>query len=277
MEDIKKELLTYLERGDLLHAALVASKVEDPQFETEPYAEKLVAAASSLWRASSSRLSDPVLLVQKINSVLFHKMGLVGQSDTYKPVMDNADQYYLHNVLDKKGGCPLSFAVLYMCLAQQAGLQCECLAFPSAYYIKVFDTDGEFYVDPFANGKLISSTDFQRKFRAALQRNRLMSANLYEKVNTQQLVARVVQQLKHVYILKNHALQALRAVELLTAIFPDSPELARDRGILYCEMEYFSKAIVDLKFYLAQRPNAEDVSEIKKLANMLRGYRETMN
>lgn len=277
MDDVKKELLTYLERGDLLHAALVAGKVEDSDFNPEPYAERLVEAAKSLWRPSSTRLSDPVLIVQRINTIIFQKLGLVGQSETYKPVIDDATQYYLHNVLDKKGGCPLSFAVLYMCLAQQAGLQCECLAFPSAYYIKVLDNDGEFYVDPFANGKLISSSDFQRKFRAALQRNRLLSANLYEKVNSQQLVARIVQQLKHVYILKSHALQALRAVELLTALFPDSPELARDRGILYCEMEYFSKAIVDLRYYLAQRPNAEDVGEIKKLANMLRGYRETMN
>ena len=104
-----------------------------------------------------------------------------------------------------------------------------------------------------------------------------MSTSLYEKVGPSQLVGRLVQQLKHVYILKSEALQALRAVELLTVLFPKSPELTRDRGILYCEMEYFSKAMEDLRSYLKDRPEADDVREIKKLTGMLKGYREIVN
>jgi hypothetical protein len=42
-------------------------------------------------------------------------------------------------------------------------------------------------------------------------------------------------------------------------------------------MEYFSKAMDDLKSYLEQRPQAEDVHEIKKLTQMLKGYREIVN
>jgi regulator of sirC expression with transglutaminase-like and TPR domain len=110
-----------------------------------------------------------------------------------------------------------------------------------------------------------------------MSRNRVMQSNLFEKIGINHLVGRLAQQLKHIYILKGSALQALRAVELLTGIYPQSPELNRDRGILYCEMEYFSKAMEDLKLYLQQRPNADDVAEIKKLTSMLRGYREIMN
>ena len=87
----------------------------------------------------------------------------------------------------------------------------------------------------------------------------------------------MVQRLKHIYVLKGKAFEALRAVEFLTALFPQSPELTRDRGILYCEVEYFSKAMADLRYYLKQRPNAEDVREIKQLTSMLKGYQEIMN
>jgi regulator of sirC expression with transglutaminase-like and TPR domain len=91
------------------------------------------------------------------------------------------------------------------------------------------------------------------------------------------LVARLLQQLKHIYILKGNAVEALRAVEMLTVIFPESPELTRDRGVLYCEMEYFTQAMKDLKTYLKARPTADDVNEIKKLTSMLKGYREIVN
>jgi regulator of sirC expression with transglutaminase-like and TPR domain len=212
-----------------------------------------------------------------MNYVLFEYFGLPGKTDRYKQVIDDDSQYFLHNLLDKKIGGPLSYAVLYYILAQQVGLECEVLAFPSHYYIKVKDSQMEFYVNPFERGKITNSAEFQRKFQSALQRNRLLHANLYEKVNPKQLIARLVQQLKHVYVLKSIPLKALRAVEVLTAMFPDSPELARDRGILYCEMEYFSKAAKDLRFYLRRRPKADDVREIRKLASMLKGYRETMN
>ena len=136
---------------------------------------------------------------------------------------------------------------------------------------------GDFYVDPFEKGRFLNEEEFQRKFRTAMNRNRMLSTNLFEKVSAQQLVTRLVQQLKHVYILKSNAIEALRAVEMLTAIYPESPELTRDRGILYCEMEYFSKAMADLRFYLKKRPDADDVAEIKKLTKMLQGYREVMN
>ena len=63
----------------------------------------------------------------------------------------------------------------------------------------------------------------------------------------------------------------------LSSLFPENPEFTRDRGILYCEMEYFSKAMDDLKHYLEVRPQAEDVHEIKKLTQMLKGYREILN
>ena len=110
-----------------------------------------------------------------------------------------------------------------------------------------------------------------------MNRNRILSTNLFERISTQQIVARLIQQLKHIYILKGNAVEALRAVEMLTCIFPESPELTRDRGILYCEMEYFTKAMSDLKSYLKARPTADDVNEIKKLTTMLKGYREIVN
>jgi regulator of sirC expression with transglutaminase-like and TPR domain len=277
MHTIKTELLELLRRNDLLRAALIVGKVENPTFCEKTYVDRVLELAARMWNRSSRVRYDPILKAESINHTLFKEYALQGKSEKYKQVIDDPNRYFLHSVLEKREGCPLSFAILYLIMAEQIGMDCECLALPSYYLIKVKDVTGDFFIDPFDGGKFLKPEDFYRKFRVALQRNRMISANLFEKVTPYQLVARLVQQLKHVYILKGDALTALRAVELLTALFPQSPEITRDRGILYCEMEYFSKAMEDLRYYLQQRPQAEDVSEIKKLTSMLKGYREIMN
>ncbi|MFM8314627.1 MAG: tetratricopeptide repeat protein, partial [Deltaproteobacteria bacterium] len=161
--------------------------------------------------------------------------------------------------------------------AEQVGIEFEVLALPSYYLLRLKGINEEIYIDPFDHGKFLGTEDFHKKFRSALNRNRILSTNLFERVSPEQLVARLIQQLKHIYILKGGAVEALRAVEMLTCIYPESPELTRDRGILYCEMEYFTQAMRDLKSYLKARPTADDVNEIKKLTTMLKGYREIVN
>lgn len=277
MQNIKTELLDLLHRNDLLRASLLAGKVLDPEFDSGPFVDKVMELAARIWHKSHPKRSDVILKAQSINGVLFEEQSFAGKSEKYKHVIDDPERYYIHRVLDKKAGCPLSMAILYCILADQIGLSYECYALPSYYLLKVKDITTEFYIDPFDRGRFLKPEEFHRKFKVGMERNRMLSTNLFEKVTPNQLVARLVQQLKHVYILKGDALTALRAVEMLSALFPQSPEITRDRGILYCEMEYFSKAIDDLRYYLQERPNAEDFSEIKKLTSMLKGYREIMN
>jgi regulator of sirC expression with transglutaminase-like and TPR domain len=277
MQPIKSELLELLRRNDLLKSILLLGKVQDANFCGEFYIERIMELAARVWHQCAKAKYDPILKAESINKVLFKEQGIVGKTEKYKQVIDDPNRLFLHTLMDQRTGSPISITLLYMVLAEQVGLACECIALPSYYYLRVQDVAAPFYIDPFDGGKFLTEEEFQKKLRTSMQRSKLLSQSLYEKVTQHQLVARVVQQLKHIYILKGKALEALRAVELLTALFPQSPELTRDRGILYCEMEYFSKAMTDLKDYLKARPEAEDVKEIRKLTTMLQGYREIMN
>lgn len=276
MQSIKTELIGLLHRNDLLRSSLLIGQIQDAAFNMKPYQEQLLEMSARIWNLCGGK-HESLLKAEKISQVLFQEYGIEGKSDRYKQVIDDPNRFYIHTVLQKKVASPLALTVLYCILADQVGLQYECLALPSYFLLKLTDNDEEYYLDPFDHGKILTGEDFQKKFKSAMQRNRMMSQSLFEKVSISQLVARLAQQLKHIYILKGSAVEALRAVEFLTGIFPSSPELTRDRGVLYCEMEYFSKAKDDLKFYLDNRPNAEDVAEIKKLAGMLKGYREVVN
>lgn len=277
MEKIKSELLKRLRKNDLLNAALLVGKVQDPSFDPTSVRDEILEMAARAYHHSAKWKKDILVKIDAINCAMFDEFGFEPKTEKFKQVIDDPNRYLLHRVLEKKKGCPLSMTLIYWCIAEQLGIKAECYALPSYYLLKVNDIVGPIYIDCFDRGKVLTTEEFHRKFRVSMEKNRMLPTNLFELVAPQQMVARLVQQLKHVYILKGDALTALRAVELLAALFPESPEITRDRGILYCEMEYFSKAIEDLKFYLKKRPNADDVVEIKKLTTMLRGYREIMN
>lgn len=277
MTEIKSELLVLLRRHDLLRAALFAGHVQNPEFNDAPFVELVMEVAARIWHLSARSQYDSIKKAEAINRILYKEYGFEGKSEQHKQIIDDPDRYYVHRVLEKKIASPLTLTLLYSIMAEQVGLDYEILALPSYYLIRIKGIKEEFYIDPFDGGKFLGQEDFQKKFRLAMNRNRILSTNIFERINGSQLIARLIQQLKHIYILKGNAIEALRAVELLTCIFPQSPELTRDRGILYCEMEYFSRAMIDLKDYLKSRPTADDVNEIKKLTTMLKGYREILN
>jgi len=277
MKTTKDELLLYLHRDDLMRAALVLGKIEDPRFNMDVSMDAILAIAARVWHLSGGMHEDSIVMVQTINKVLYDELGLQLSPDKNKRVIDDPKRYLLHEVLNRKMGSPLAMAILYSVLCEQVGVPHECIALPGNFLIRVLDSVDDFYIDPFDQGRMMNASDFTKKFRSTLQRHRMMHTNLFEKTGNEQLVSRLAQQLKQTYILKGKALEALQTVEILTAMHPESPELTRDRGVLYCEMEYFSKAMDDLKSYLKRRPQAEDVADIKKLTSMLKGYREIVN
>lgn len=276
MEDIKTELLRVLAEGRFFQAALRIGAIRDSAFCSTPY-ELCIDKLIRIIRVGR-RPKTATAWISRINRALFGRFGMDADKGRPRLVIDEPDRLFLDRIIDNRSGGPLPLTLFYWHLADSVGLQCECLSLSSYYLLKVINENGkEFYIDPFEGGKILLPQDFHRKFRSAFLRHPTTATNLFERISRTQLVARLIQQLKQVYVLKGNALFALRAVELLTALFPESPEFARDRGILYCEMEYFSKAADDLKYYLNNRPKADDLVEIKQLSRMLRGYREIVN
>lgn len=275
--DLKSKLSIFLKNRSDAQMWFLMGRVQDSNFNSKIYEELILEMSAQVWNIGGRSKKDCLHQLKAINQILFEEYGLKGRGHSGKKIIDDPSFYYLHEVLNLKKGSPLSFTVLYSLLMNQIGLKSEILSVGSHYFLRVKDVVGDVYVEPFDQGKLMSPAEFQHRFQGILKKNHVLSSQIFELLTADQLMIRFLQQLKNIYVLKGEALLALRVIDLLSALLPESPELARDRGILYCEMEYFSKAMEDLTFYLQKRPQAEDKGEIKKLTSMLRGYREIMN
>jgi regulator of sirC expression with transglutaminase-like and TPR domain len=91
-----------------------------------------------------------------------------------------------------------------------------------------------------------------------------------EPVSHRQLLARTLTNLKFIYLNRQDFTKAVAAVERILLLFPDSPLELRDRGLLYSQLGYESRASQDLELYLAMVPNADDADVIRRLLEQLR-------
>ena len=256
---------------------LLLGRIEVPNLSLQFYQKKILEIIFEVNSIDQKKLKDPIKAIYFLNDLLFKKHHFVGRSEHFKNKIDEPRRFFLHYLLDTKEGNPLTMAVLYYLMAERIGLTCELIGVPNYYFIKVRDVTGSIYIDPFEYGMILNEDGFAKRFQQIMKKNMILTSHLYEKLTFVQIITRLIQQLKQSYLLIGNTICALYSIEVLSMLFPKSPEISRDRGILYFEVEYFSHAIKDLKYYLKHRPNAEDASQIRQLTSMLRGYSEVVN
>ena len=80
----------------------------------------------------------------------------------------------------------------------------------------------------------------------------------------EQILARMLRNLKAIFLKKHELLRALVAVQRILVLEPGHPAEVRDRGVIYAHLECYRSAERDLGFYLSRRPDADDVPLIRR-------------
>lgn len=85
-----------------------------------------------------------------INRVLFHEWGFHGNVEHYTDPRNS----FLDEVLARRTGLPISLSIVYLLVAQRAGLELEPVGLPGHFVVGCFGDDLPFFVDPFERGLL---------------------------------------------------------------------------------------------------------------------------
>jgi regulator of sirC expression with transglutaminase-like and TPR domain len=84
------------------------------------------------------------------------------------------------------------------------------------------------------------------------------------------MLERMLQNLKVIYVKQGDLTRALRVVEQLLKVEPDSPTEIRDRGTIYAALDCYALAARDLEAYLQKSPGAARAEELKAKVTALR-------
>lgn len=84
-----------------------------------------------------------------LNRVLFHEFGFRGAVKDF----ENPENSFLHRVLERRKGLPITLSAVYLLVARRIGLDLEPIGLPGRFMVGCFSEERPFYVDPWAGGK----------------------------------------------------------------------------------------------------------------------------
>jgi regulator of sirC expression with transglutaminase-like and TPR domain len=245
---------------DLGRAALAIARAEYPRLDAGAYIARIDALAAEVNKHLTGDESDLHRSIAVLNYVLFQKHGYKGNRDAYF----DARNSFLNEVIDRRTGIPITLSVLYMEVARRIGLPLRGVGFPGHFLVKYLDHEQEIVIDPF-NGGDVKAVDSLRQLLAGLYGNSVAwSPRFLDPVTKRQMLRRVLNNLKFIYLKQRDFVKALAALDRMIIAEPNLPEDLRERGAVYQALEYYPQAKADFEEYLRLAPEAPDAAEIRE-------------
>jgi regulator of sirC expression with transglutaminase-like and TPR domain len=247
---------------DLAVAALIIARIEYPQLDAEPYLDRIDAIGrEAKLRVEAARetagdappLADPYdyASVMALNEYLFGELHFVGNNVTYEDPRNS----FLNEVLDRRTGIPITLALVYMEVARRAGVDVEGVNFPGHFLLRCPARRGlaqtrDLIIDAFHGGALLSEDACRARLHRQTGEDTGVDSPLLVHARKPQILARMLLNLKRLYVQMHSFPQARDVTELLRVVDPSAINELRDRGLLAYQLKDFSGALRDLQEYL---------------------------
>ena len=261
------------ERVDILRAALTFSRIHEPAIDIERYVHRVDELAVRV-AAKIEDPDDPVQIIAALNDVLFREEVFRGNTvDYYSP-----RNSFLHHVLDRRLGIPITLALVYMEVARRVGFQLFGVGMPGHFLLKHYDVDGHsILIDAFERGSIVTEDDCRQKLDSIYSGQVALQPEFLLPVTRRQMLTRMLNNLRSIYLSQRDFRRAVQVVDLILVIYPRSPEDMKQRAVLRYNLNDFCGALSDFEEYVKMSPDASDAEEIRQTALSLRRSMAMMN
>ena len=145
-------------RYELETGWLLLDRAVSTDFETSTYSfflDKLADRCRELMlQPSSARMTCEV-----INRVLFHEYGFRGAREDF----ENPENSFLHRVLDRREGLPITLCTIYILVARRIGFELDPIGTPGRFMVGCFAEKFPFYIDCWAGGRILELEHMEDK------------------------------------------------------------------------------------------------------------------
>jgi regulator of sirC expression with transglutaminase-like and TPR domain len=249
---------------DLAEGALLIAAEEYPQLDPRPYLRRLDLLAERVRDRLGSETA-PVLALEALGRVLFEEEGFSGNGDAYYDPRNS----YLNDVLDRRLGIPITLGIVTLEVGWRVGLPLAGLNFPGHFLVRYQGEVARLLIDPFDAGRVRWEDEGQELLDRVYGGMVRMRPEFLSPARRVDILARVLTNLKGVYLNSRDDDRALSAVELLLMLRPGAPMELRDRGLLLARAGRAAEAVEELARYLAATPDAADASRIRSMIQSL--------
>src|SRR6266542_87051 len=248
---------------DVAELGLHLARDEYPDLDVEAYLSELDGMAHEARRYLRG---DLTARVTGLCRYLFHEMGFHGNAREYY----DARNSYLNDVLDRRTGIPISLSAVTIAVGARAGLLIHGVGLPGHFVVKAVEGSREELFDPFHGGRRLSRSDCERLVEQVTGQSFRATPATLVALPLGPMVARMLNNLKAVYLQSADFARAVRVMERLLQLHPADAVQRRDLGASLLHAGRPGKAIDQLNAYLAAVPKAPDVEDVLNLLRQAR-------
>ncbi len=270
----RARFVSLLERDPipLDEAALSLAEEEYPRLDVGAVLARLDRLGERV-RAHAPAPARAASTLNALRRVLAVEEGLRGNERDYQDPRNS----FLNEVLDRKLGIPISLSVIWMEVARRAGLALHGVGFPGHFLVKYVSADGTtVFVDPYNAGEMLSADECVARHRARAGARELDRRYL-DAVGPRQILARMLQNLKRIYLERRDDVRAYWVIDRLLLLAPGQADALRDRGLVAARLGAASAAIHDLEAWLSSAGASPDADEVRGVLAALRARRPLAN
>jgi regulator of sirC expression with transglutaminase-like and TPR domain len=255
-----RESFTELVRGsgveiDLARAALLVAAEEYPGLDVDGYLARLDGLAGEVDARLAGRPDAERAFL--LSEFLFREQCFAGNAESY----DDPRNSFLNDVIERRRGIPITLSLVYMEVARRVSLPAFGVGFPGHFLARVGQAGP--VVDSFG-GCLLSESDCRELLKkVAGAEARLVPQVHLRPATPREILARLLGNLKHLYVRGRDFGRALACCERILLLLPDSPLELRDRGLVYEQLECYAAARSDLRRFLELSPDDQTAALVR--------------
>lgn len=256
-----------VEELDLLHAALLIARLDNPDLDVDAYRQEIDAMAAEFLAALPAEVDETDRLAA-FHRFLFEEHGFHGSRVQYYTAANS----YLNEVIDDREGLPITLSILYIELGRRCGLDVVGIGLPGHFVVQYRPQAGEpVLVDPFERGRTLTHAEAARIVQSitGLEWN----DRFLEPQHPRQIILRMLRNLLNVANADGNPEAALRYIDTLLALDPESPTDRLFKAVLCLNTNRIEEGLQETDWVLERQPEEIAIDQVYRLRAALEALR----
>jgi regulator of sirC expression with transglutaminase-like and TPR domain len=249
---------------DLAKAALLIAATEYPGLDIGyqlDLIDSLAAAASR--RFGTDR--EPLSCINILSEYLFDEVGFRGNQENYHDPRNS----FLNEVLSRRLGIPITLSLICIEVGKRLDIPLIGIGMPGHFLIRHRDAE-DLFIDPFYGGILLSEEECAQRLWEITRNSLHWNPRFLSPVSNREFIARMLRNLKGVYLEQPDYSRALAIIDRLIVLQPEVAHERRDRGAVHYQLGHYPEALVDLQGYLSSTQSGPDAASVQRLVSHIK-------
>jgi regulator of sirC expression with transglutaminase-like and TPR domain len=252
-EDVEfRKLLSRRSDSNLIIAALEIARDANPRLDFGHTLE-WIAKRSREFGGPMARATSDRMVLQELARCLAGQHGLHGDRTAY----ERAESSYINRVIETGVGIPISLSLVYVAVAQAAGLDLVGVATPLHFLTRYDALEGPLFLDAFHQGQVIEYDDCLAWCQSITGLHLEEVEPLLEPATSREIIIRMLNNLKAVHVKQEDWANAWKVQRRLAALHPGAYDQQRDLAYLAMKSNHPGQAIDVIQACLKDCPDQD--------------------